>query len=104
MAYVRSKLVSLAWSCWPSLAVHAYLHDRAEVVDVHLTGPPGHGEDRRRSGCGPGLSTGRCRGPVIRATEGDTVRVTCNSHKGMHMKCRGRRAGLVRYQRFNFPA
>ncbi|HNC05437.1 MAG TPA: multicopper oxidase domain-containing protein [Solirubrobacterales bacterium] len=77
---------------------------RAEVVDVHLTARPATVKIDDGVKLRAWTFNGTVPGPVIRATEGDTVRVTLtNSHKGMHMKCRGKKGkALVRCQRFNF--
>lgn len=65
-------------------------NSEAAVVNVHLDARPAWVK------VAPGVKmhawtfNGKAPGPVIRATEGDTVRVTLrNSHKGKHIHCKG---------------
>jgi len=76
---------------------------KAEVVDVHLTARPATVTVSRGVKMRAWTFNGTVPGPLIRATEGDTIRVTLtNSHQGMHMKCRGRKGrSLTRCLRFN---
>lgn len=107
MASVRERsrifaLTSVAFACFVTLVVAAP-SARAEVVDVHLTARPATVTIADGVKFRAWTFNGTVPGPVIRATEGDTVRITLtNSHKGVHMKCRNRKGkALVRCHRYN---
>lgn len=76
---------------------------RAAVVDVQLNARPATVTVAQGVKMRAWTFNGTVPGPVIRATEGDTVRVTLkNSHKGIHKNCRGKKKRkLLRCLRFN---